>query len=493
MGSLHQFRRFVGDSLTNLITGLGTSKDPRTSSTYSFEPLDRNQLDSAYRGDWICKKIVNAPAEDATREWREWQTDQPNIEKLENAEKMFDMQRKLKRALILARLFGGSAIVMGVAQGKAEEELDVEAVGEGDLKWLAIFHQFELTPGQRVLDVNSPWFDRPEYYQLGTDTTNVNDKTTLSAGVRIHPSRVIPLVGAEIPDIRQNAFGTWGDSVLQAVDEAVKATGTVIGGIASMVVDAKMDVISVPGLSAKLSNPEESTKLLNRYRLANQMKSINNTLLLDEKEVWARTQTSFASMPQLIQEFLTVAAGAAGIPVSRLLGMAKGKGLGGTEGGGEVDTRNYYDGISNMQRTELSPTLAPLDDVFIRSTLGTADDSIYYEWTPLWQLSDTEKSAIALQKAKATQADVTMALINEDALRDARVNQLIEDGTYPGLQDAIDEHGAEPPDPTPEEQAAQLTMMGKTLPPQLGGPPPPKQIAGPAKPTNPTGQDNQGA
>jgi phage-related protein (TIGR01555 family) len=252
-----------------------------------------------------------------------------------------------------------------------------------------------------------------------------------------------------------------------------------------MVVDAKMDVINVPGLTAKLADEVMGNKLIQRFMLANKAKSTINTLLLDKDETWARVQTSFGSVPQLLQEYLTLAAGAAGIPVSRLLGMAKGKGLGGTEGGGEVDTRNYYDDISSMQRNELSPALTALDEVFIRSTLGSADDSIYYEWTPLWQLSDTEKAAIALQKAQTSQADVTMALINPDALRQARINQLIEDGTYPGLQDAIDEFGAEPEEPTepsPEDMQAHIGMMQRSASQlqSLG-----KQAALPA-PTTPT-------
>src|SRR5580765_3193319 len=111
MGSLHQFRRFVGDSLSNLVNGLGSSKDAYTYTQYAYNTLDRPQLEAAYRSDWLARAIVDAPAEDATREWREWQTNQTNIEKLENAEKTFDLQRKLKRALILARLYGGSAIL----------------------------------------------------------------------------------------------------------------------------------------------------------------------------------------------------------------------------------------------------------------------------------------------------------------------------------------------------------------------------------------------
>jgi len=461
MGSLHKFRQFVGDSLTNLVNGLGTIKDPYSYTRYNYNLLDRTQLEAAYRSDWLARTIVDAPAEDATREWRDWQTDQAKIEKLENAEKQFDLQRKLKRALILARLFGGSAIVMGVNQGRAEEPLEIDRVKADSLRFIEVFHQFELTPGQLIRDIESPWFNKPEHYRLGTEISNVNKKD-ITPGVLIHPSRVIALTGHDIPDLRAAGMAVWGDSVLQVVDDAIKATGTVVGGIAAMIGDSKMDVIKIPGLSKHLADEELSNKMIERFMVANQMKSSVNTLLLDEKESWERIQTSFGSLPQLMEQFITVAAGAARIPVTRLIGSSKGTGSGLGTTGGETDIRNYYDDISSMQRNELSPILTPLDEVFIRSVLGTEDDSIYYEWSPLWQLTETEKADIANKKAVTTQADVSMALINPDVLREVRINQLIEDATYPGIEDAIDEFGSEPEEPTeptPEDMQAHIGMM----------------------------------
>ena len=487
MGKIVQLR----DSLYNFVNGLGTAKDSRMASAYNFDPLDRTQLEAAYRSDWIARRVVTAPADDATREWRDWQAGQDQISAIEDEEKRLDVKRKLRKAVVQARLYGGSVIVLGTADGKASEPLDPETIGKGGLKWIAVFHQYELATGQRILDIENDWFNRPEYYQIASDVTNIDGSGGVASyGVQIHPSRVIPLIGNDLPDERIIGPNQWGDSVLQSVDDAIKATQNVIGGISSMVTDAKMDVINIPGLSQKLSDPDASQKLIARFMLANQAKSTVNSLLLDEKETWNRKQTQFGSLPNLVQEYLTIAAGASGIPVSRLLGMAKGKGLGGTEGGGEVDTRNYYDSISSVQRNELSPVLAPLDDLIIRSALGHGDDSIFYEWTPLWQMSDTEKSAIALQKAQSTQLDVAMALINPDALRQARINQLVEDGTYPGLADTIDEFGSEPPEPetpSPEDlqnhigmmqkSAQQLQQIGKqaTLPPPT--PDPAKPIA----------------
>lgn len=463
-GPLSTFRAYVADTLQNLVNGLGTSKDSRGASTYQFAELNRIQLDNAFRGDWIARKVVMAPAEDATREWRAWQAEQAQIEAIEELEKKLKIQAKVKKLIRYARQYGGGALVLGMRTGRAEEPLDVEMVGADDLRFVEVLHRYELTPGQRIEDIESEWYGHPEYWELATHTVNLEKKTPYSYGVRIHPSRVIRMIGNELPDDRMYGDGFWGDSILQSVDDAIKSTQNVIGGISTMITDAKMDVINIPGLANKLADEEGSAKLLRRFTLANTMKSSVNTLLLDEKEIWNRITTAFAGLPPLIQEYLAVASGASGIPLSRLIGMAKSTGLSG-EGGGESDTRTYYDGISSTQKNEISPVLHVLDEVLVRSALGYNDDSIYYEWNPLWQLSDTEKAEIASKKATTTQAHVTMALINPDVLRKASINQLIEDGTYPGIEDAIEEFGEEPPEPEePDEEmiTQHLGMMQKS-------------------------------
>ena len=80
-----------------------------------------------------------------------------------------------------------------------------------------------------------------------------------------------------------------------------------------------------------------------------------------------------------------------------------------------------------------------LDEVLIRHTFGRRDPDIFYEWNSLWQMSDTEKADVALKKAQAFKIDVDCGLIPPEALAKGRESQLIEDGTYPGLEAAIEE------------------------------------------------------
>lgn len=105
---------------------------------------------------------------------------------------------------------------------------------------------------------------------------------------------------------------------------------------------------------------------------------------------------------------------------------------------GESDLRNYYDRLSAIQEIEMEPAMARLDECIIRSALGTRDPDIYYDWAPLWALSEKEQADIFKTKADGARAiagtGTSPPLMPIDALSDALVNTFVEDGSLPGLE-----------------------------------------------------------
>ena len=162
------------------------------------------------------------------------------------------------------------------------------------------------------------------------------------------------------------------------------------------------------------------------------MKSLNNLLLLGDGESWARQNIDFAGLPEMVRTFLQVAAGAADIPVTRLLGQSP-AGLSAT---GDSDTRNYYDMIAARQALDLRPRLDRLDALILRSA-GLDPAGLTYRFRPLWQMSAADKAAVALQKAQATKIYAGLGLW--DAATTARLvqSQLVEDGVYPGAAEVF--------------------------------------------------------
>jgi uncharacterized protein len=469
MASLLQFPRIrfpFHDSFKNLIAGFGVpGRDKLTAQQFVLNVLNPEQLNAAYRGDWVSRKICDVPPFDACRAWREWHAEQDQIEKIEKCERDLGIQRKLMWALSKSRLYGGAAMVMGIEGQKFEDELDLESVGKDDLKFVHAVTRWQLTAGPLMRDITSPWFGEPTYYmRAGVPTPDPPasqplEQSTLGTKpgevLWIHPSRVVRLIGLDYPDWELGP-DQWGDSCLQPVFDAISAAGMVSASIASMIAEAKLDVIKVPGLIELLSTIEGSSKVFDRFSQGNVAKSVVNATLLDTTEEWERHQLHFAGMDKVMSMYLLVAAGAADIPATRLLGRSP-EGMNAT---GDSDTRNYYDRLQEDQKVRIQPALSRLDEVLLRHVFGSRDEDIYYEWRPLWQLDDVQKADIGLKKAQAHKIDVDNGLINPDVLREGRVNQLIEDGVYPGFEAAVDEHDIEPDDE--DEQAhAELDLQMK--------------------------------
>ncbi len=288
-----------------------------------------------------------------------------------------------------------------------------------------------LAPHQLVVDelefdLESPYYGQPKEYVL-------QNSKDYKQSVKIHPSRMVRLIGLDPPDPMLNSG--WGDPLLQVINDSVAAAGTVMQSLATMIHEAKIDVIKIPGLTEIFSTSEGTNRLIRRFSEANIAKSVINAIVIDGQEEWQRIGTNFAGMPEILQMYLQIAAGAADIPVTRFLGQSPA----GMNSTGESDLINYYDKIASDQELRLSPALEKLDKAIIRSALGSIDPDIFYNWNSLWQVDDNVKADIAKKKADVSKIDAEAGLIPIEALARGRVNQLIEDGTYPGLEAAVEE------------------------------------------------------
>ena len=426
---------FVRDGLASAIAGLGTERDKAATVYYTEPTIDVQQLINAYRTSWLPRKIIDIPALDSCRAWRAWQAKNAQIEAIEAEEKRLGVQAKVLDARKKARLFGGAAIYIDLGDD-ASQPIRPDAVRAGGVRFLTVLSPNQLQPGEIETDPLSPLYGRPKDYAIVSVT---------STQVRVHPSRLAIFIGNEMPDrdITSGASFAWGDSVLTSVLEAVKQADATSANIASLIFEANVDVVTMEGLMAYVGTPDGERKVTDRYRIAATGKSINRMLILDGKEKYERKSASFQTLPDLMDRFFQNVSGAADIPMTRLFGMSPG----GLNSSGESDLRNYYDRIASSQTLEIQPAMAMLDECLIRSALGTRDPDIHYVWNPLWQMSEKEKAEVFKTKADAARTiagkgGMESPLMPVEALSDAFVTELVEDGTLSGLEAAIAKYGA---------------------------------------------------
>jgi len=428
MGDVIQLR--TNDSLRSVVAGLGDPlRDKMATAAYVLQYLDDYQLAAIYKSNWLGRKIVDIPAMDAVRKGRDWQAEQDQIELIEAEEKRLGFWNKLLEVKVKARLWGGAALYIGTGETDLMQPLNVEAMAKDRVKYLTVLSRRDVSAGPIEQDVLSEFHGRPAYYEV----------TGNASMVRIHPSRLAVFVGAPHGDslLGMGPNQGWGDSIIEAVYSAMKNADATAANIASLVFEANVDVFRIPDFMASLADPAYQTRLLDRFTLAATAKGINKALLLDKEEEYDRKQVTFAQLPEVMQTFLQMAAGAADIPVTRLLGQSPA----GMNATGESDMNNYYDRVSSIQSLEMTPALYRLDECLIRSALGSRPPEIFYEWSPLKQMTEKEQAEIGKMNAETAEILGRTGIFTSEELRTVVGNQLVESSFYPGLDQAMSSTG----------------------------------------------------
>lgn len=421
---------YVGDSLKNLVANLGTGRDKASHTHYAVPYLAEAEALNAYRGAWLPRKIIDIPALDACRNWRNWNAEAEQISAIEAEETRLGLQGKVLEAMVKARLFGGAAIYIGTGDSEPSKPLDPARIGMAGIKHLNVLTRRVLQAGEVETDPESPLYGQPAEYTISGK----------AGQVRIHPSRLVRLIGAPHPDpeMATGQEAGWGDSVLLAITQAIKQADGTSANIASLVFEAKIDVIKIPDLMKNLSGGGEyERQLLDRLTLAATAKGINGALMLDAEEGYQQKSASFATLPEVLMAFMQLVSGAADIPMTRLLGQSPG----GLNASGDNDIRNYYDRIKAMQELTVTPAMAVLDECLIRSALGSRPLEVFYSWRSLWQTTDKERADIGKTTAETIKLIDDTGLIPEEVMSTVAQNMLTESGVAPGLESAMVKFG----------------------------------------------------
>lgn len=442
---------YLNDKLTNLVSGLGTSRDKAAGNIFGVVTQNDAELAAAYDGAWLPQKIVDIPAMDACRMWRNWQASDTQIEDIEDEEKRLGVQAKVLEAKTWARLFGGAAILIGDGSSNPSEPLNIDRISKGGIKYLNVFTRQQCVAGEIDLDLESEFYGKPKDYTL----TGLTGST-----VAVHPSRLVIFLG---PKSATDACGGghgdgWGKSALLPVMDAIKNMDGTAGNIASLVFEAKVDVVKIPNFMSNIGNDGYAEKVLARWRLAMTGKGINGALMIDAEEDYQQKSANFANLPAVLDRFMQIVSGAADIPATRLLGQSPA----GMSATGESDLRNYYDRVAVIQSLEMEPAMVRLDECLIRSATGARDKAIHFIWASLWQITDKERADIGKIDAETIKTLQDTQLIPDEALSHSAVNMLVEHSIMPGLEAHIEEFGGF--DEPVEETETQVITTGDAKP-----------------------------
>ena len=423
------------DSFANLVTGLGTSSDKRMAGGFTIViPLALQQLNSMYRGSWLARRIVDAPAEDACREWCDlsWDgrdEDEGTVKSVEEAERLFNFRGKVLSAYKWGRLYGGAGIVMGIkGQKDWSQPLDLDTVTKDSLELLHVLDRWRLAAtGQVDTDRTSPNFGQPLYYTIAEAAESV---------ALVHWTRIVIFRGKEIPYFEWQRNGRWHDSVLQDLTDNIRDYEATRAGIAAMVDESNVDILSIPNLTALISTPGGRQKLIDRVNLGAMLKGTNRVWLHDggspdlpnSGEKYDQKVTQFSGVNGVYESVaVRDICGAAEIPATRLFGDTPG----GLQSTGKGEQETYDTRIRRDQTAELTRPVMMLYEVLIRSVLGSMPKNFGITWKPITAESAGDKADRELKRAQRDTAYELMGAITADVV----TRELKDDGVYRTLED----------------------------------------------------------
>lgn len=438
----------LNDGLTNVLTGAGTSIDRRMAGHWTTPAYSRDEIFNSYRTSWVMRRAIDLPAKDMTRMGRHWQIKADDIGKIDEAERKIGLWAKLRQALIYGRL-GGGAIIMG-GPGKTDEEMP--KVGLGGLRYMHVLSRWHMTLGPMIRDVESPFYGEPEYFSVSGG----------SAQSRIHPSRVVAFKGCPIPKIfgENSEFEYWGDPLMTVINDAVINATMAQNGFSSLIDAATIDVVKIKDLMSLLGDKTNEAKLIKRIELVTSSASMHRKMIMDTEEELERLSQTFTGMPEMIMTTLAMVSAATGIPATKFIG----KSPDGQNATGNSDDQNYSAFILETQESELRPALDKIDPVMLGSA-GIAMVDAWYQFPPLSVMTEAQKADIAEKKARTVTAYVNSGLIPTKALEKSVQTMLVEDGTLPGLDAALEEFNAgtgegEGDETNPDDDPSQITQPG---------------------------------
>jgi len=418
------------DGWNNILTGLGQAKyDKRLASTPDRPIFTYPELLEVYRVDAIAARFIDLLPDEMTREWCDILIgkDQQAQDDLKARTEELAFQSEFNWAMKMARLTGGSVILLGVNDGQEDLTQPLNEDNIVSFDWINVFDMREVWPARYYDHPLSPKFGQVEIYQLMPHSTAYNnllgpdgkELKSIPNMLLIHESRLLRFDGVRLARWQQLQNHGWGDSVLVRTIEAFRDFDTTWGNVSALLHDFSLNVYKIQGLAELvMSNQDEVVK--KRMELIELQKSVLRAVLIDNEEEFERKPTPFTQLPELLDRFANRLAAITSTPVTLLFGQAP-AGLNAT---GEQDGAWWNNNVKAQQTNYLQPKLEKAVRLLLKTQNGPAGGMEPDNWTikfrPLVQMTEQQIVDLRAKQAQTDNTYVTIGVLDPDEVAHSR-------------------------------------------------------------------------
>lgn len=392
------------DAWSSVLTGLGTSRDKRTSVEFGSCVVTDIEARDLWRGDDLSAKAIEVYPDEMLRAGYDVSVQAEDEEGADEARETSEAtEEHLKRlntdeayrtALCYERAYGGAAIfpVINDSTGDLEAPLNEDQIPE--VRRLVVFEPRELQPLTYYSDPLDDQYGRPEVYTL--QPIGVAGGAASSSIRRVHESRLIVFPGKRVTRAPlARTLPGWGDSELTLVRDIIRDFNAGFGSVNHLLQDFSQAVLAIKGLHNAVA-ADDPDFIANRVKALDMGRSVLRALMLDaggageSAETFQRVATPLTGVSDVLDRMIYRLAAALEMPASMLLGMP----LTGLNPTGDGEIRMFYDRVARKQDRHLRPRLERLVELVFLSksgpTSGVVPDKWCVEFCPLWQPSQKE-------------------------------------------------------------------------------------------------------
>lgn len=447
-----------GYSNTPANLGVGANNLAQTAG-YVMERFtwDYWTLQILFRNNWIAKAIIEKPANEMLKNGFQIQT-QLEPSKLDKIYKAWTQTRsrdKFLDCLKWSRLFGGCLLIpMLEGQEDLSEPLDYDTIDIDSFKgcftidrWSGVSPSLEL-----VDDINDPEFGQPEFYDISDPTDN---KVT-----RIHHSRVIKMIGRQLPYWEEVAESFWGASELEHVFSELKKRDDTSSNISFLIFLANIRIFKMADLGQLITmgDQDSASRVFETMRSLNALMCNTGTLAMDNEDSFEMQGYTFTGINDIYESFMLDISGAAEIPIDKLFGRSP-SGF----NAGEETLQNYYDMIQEKQETYVRQPLEKLLKMITMSSLGQIPEDFEITFNPIRRPSDQEKADLASKQAQLLFDGFNAGILTKAAvLRELKTQSSIT-GMFTNITDEMIDEAEKEDKEAKEQEALAKENLGGTV------------------------------
>lgn len=354
------------------------------------------------------RKMAEKWAEHATRKWIKITGTKDRVDAIWKMLEALNARMIFREAFEHDGLFGRSQIFLdfGDADQDAETEtpllVDKRKVNAGrPLKRLKTVEPMWSYPATYVTrNPLSPDFYRPSSWFV--------------YGRKVDGSRLLTLVGREVPDMLKPSYAFGGLSLTQMakpyVDNWLRTRQSV-----SDLVDAFSTMVLATDMSQALTGSGAGPDIFDRTDLFNLFRSNRGTFVIDKNtEELTNVTTPLSGLDKLQSQAQEQMASVSSIPLVVLLGITPS----GLNASSEGELRTFYADVKAYQEKVARQPLTTIITLIQLSIDGKVDPTIAFEFEDLWEMSDKDKADIRKSDAEADKTYIDAGVVDAEETRD---------------------------------------------------------------------------